>query len=64
MDEKEMECCPFCGCASLTTVTEAPSCSADGTLLLWWYVSCDGCMAQGPLEKTKEEAEAAWNRRW
>lgn len=63
MSEEKLESCPFCGCASLTTAKENPN-AEMGEAFAWWYVSCDGCMAQGPLEKTKEEAEAAWNRRW
>ena len=50
---EELKRCPFCG-GQINMV-----CGTDGV----GYVFCGVCNAEGPLEKSKEEAVAAWNRR-
>jgi len=46
-----MRMCLFCGGLSVT------ACNDGGG----WWVSCDGCLARGPLAETRREAEEGWN---
>jgi Lar family restriction alleviation protein len=47
--------CPFCGASNSLLVS-----SKDGDC---YSLSCYGCRARGPGERTAQEAFAAWNRR-
>jgi Lar family restriction alleviation protein len=54
-NDKKLKPCPFCG--------EEANDGYRNPALGCWYVSCPACHAVGPLESTKEEATASWNRR-
>lgn len=46
--------CPFCHCDKT---------SVKPVWKKYWFVACDNCKAGGPVRKTPEEAEEAWNER-
>lgn len=49
----ELEKCPFCKSDDVAVCY-------DGELS---WVTCNTCMAEGPVKEEPEEAIAAWNRR-
>lgn len=50
----ERKPCPFCG-SNKSTVKPVWK--------TYWFVACSDCKAGGPIRKTPEEAEEAWNER-
>lgn len=46
--------CPFCGSEKSTV---------KPVWKTYWFVACSDCKAGGPIRKTPEDAEEAWNER-
>ncbi len=46
--------CPWCRTAEYLTACDSPSC-------VHYWVRCHGCMCEGPLEETEDEAWQAWD---
>lgn len=60
---------PIASEPELPALKPCPFCNRDSDLRVgeWlrgkWFVSCNGCDADGPMGRKREEAVAAWNRR-
>ncbi len=60
---------PIASETELPALKPCPFCNRDSDLRVgeWlrgkWFVSCNGCDADGPMGRKREEAVAAWNRR-
>jgi hypothetical protein len=67
--KKELINCPFCGSPAEKEVQHSfhPQLREDGTIYESRFVQCSkmysGCMAQGDLRPSKQEAITVWNKR-
>lgn len=48
--------CPFCDSGDVVTCDEAASIGERAG----WFVTCQGCKAQGPVKDSEDRAIAAW----
>jgi len=55
---EEFERCPFCGCHDSTITITSVEVNER-----FYYRCCDMCESGGPWERTKDEANASWNKR-
>ena len=55
---EQIEACPFCGIDSIKE--DALYCDNHN---FWFYVKCEMCGAEGPIERNEELAIAHWNER-
>ena len=51
--QDELKACPFCGGSNIATVQTDERC----------YMTCDDCVAEGPLANNEAEAITAWTTR-
>lgn len=60
MVERELELCPFCGCAA--HIWEDGRFSIKPYYFPKWYIECNGCHIRTPITYI-EDAVGRWNKR-
>lgn len=48
--------CPFCGSSNAAM-------RSSGWFIVWYWVACLSCAAQGPRARLAKVAEALWDKR-